>query len=74
MGLLLNLLKERRALTKKIIKEFHRHHSKGTVIHFKKWGGFITATIIDCYNERLRVQSHTGKRYWIELYDVLGEG
>jgi len=49
----------------------------GTTVCFNKGGGVIRAEILDHAGNgnrpRFKIKSHTGKEYWISLYDLIGD-
>ena len=72
IAMIKDLMRQKKAITKQIHdlanKEFHLHR----FVEFKKWGAVIWGKIIRQSDGRnFQVQSHTGKEYWIYLYDLV---
>lgn len=68
------LQKGRDCITDEIWEEAKIAFAVGDTVFFEKWGREITAEILDMagpHYPRFFVRSHTGKKYWIDLYYLI---
>jgi len=68
------LEQERDSITDEIWEEAKKAFGIGDTVFFEKWGTEISAEIPDIsgpHYPRFFIRSHTGKKYWIDLYHLL---
>lgn len=62
------------AISQQIYEMAQKAFQIGTRVRFRKWGKDIVGIILDVAGPaypRFFVQSHTGKRYWVDLYYLI---
>ena len=68
------LEKEHDHITHEIWEEAKKAFAIGDTVFFEKWGREITAEILDIsgpHYPRFFVRSHTGRKYWVDLYYLI---
>ena len=67
------LISQRNKIRFDIIKLMMSLYPVGCEIDFKRWNKKIYGTVLehDGFYEKLRIRSHTGKKYWLEYYNLI---
>jgi len=69
---IIKLRQKKDEIKEQIDKEIKETYPVGTMITYDKNGRTVTGKVLGyAYDERISVESHTGKRYYINFFDIL---